>query len=184
LPSIVYPLIDELINAFQASAFHCGMDEVFIIGSQYCPRCHGKDPAILFAYQVSSLHNHLRQKNVQMLMWSDRLLNGFTTGYGEWEASENGTDPAIDSISKDIVLCDWHYEALSSYPSLAIFLTHGFSVWPCTWDDVTAATAFSSQARALNNVRVKGALSSTWGSVTASQLPTWPPFQATLAPWR
>ncbi len=46
---VVFALIDELIDAFEADAFHVGMDEVFLIGSEYCPRCHGADPAKLFA---------------------------------------------------------------------------------------------------------------------------------------
>ena len=183
LNGIVFPLIDELIDAFQASAFHCGMDEVFIIGSDYCPRCHGKDHAWLFAHQVNALDQHLESKHVKMLMWSDRLLNGYATGYGEWEASENGTDPAINMIPKDILLCDWHYAYRSSYPSLNTFTNAGFSVWPSTWNDPTAAGAFSYDAWAMHDPLVVGALSTTWGEVSASQLPTWQPFLATIAPW-
>src|SRR2546421_7251159 len=56
---IVFELIDELIDAFAADAFHVGMDEVFIIASDDCPRCKGKDPAELFAKQVNDLHEHL-----------------------------------------------------------------------------------------------------------------------------
>lgn len=183
LPTIVYPLIDELVDAFQASSFHCGLDEVFIIGSPFCTRCHGLDPALLFAKQVKSLYYHLLLHRVQMLMWSDRLLNASLTGYGEWEASANGTDPAIDLVPKGILLCDWHYEYRDSYPSLGIFLSHGFSVWPCTWNDANAASTFSSDAQTMNQWRIVGALSSTWGAVNASQLSAWPPFLATLEPW-
>ena len=32
-----------------------------------------------------------------MLMWGDRFLDGAKTGYGRWEASMNGTWPAIVS---------------------------------------------------------------------------------------
>ena len=40
---VVFALADEMIDAFEADAFHVGMDEVFIVGSDYCPRCHGMD---------------------------------------------------------------------------------------------------------------------------------------------
>lgn len=184
LPTVVFPLIDELIDAFQAKDFHCGMDEVFIIGSDFCPLCKGKDPAVLFAGQVRMLHDHLKSKHVQMLMWGDRLLNGDATGYGEWEASKNGTDKAIDQIPKDIIMCDWHYDPMPNYPSLKIFADHGFKVWPTTWRNADAATAFSQQAFQMNNRQVIGALSSTWGAVTQQNLPTWPPLLATLKPWQ
>ncbi|HEY2588217.1 MAG TPA: family 20 glycosylhydrolase, partial [Tepidisphaeraceae bacterium] len=72
---IVFPLVDELIDAFQADAFHVGMDEVFILGDADCPRCKGHDHAELFATQVNALHDHLvRERKVEMFMWADRLL--------------------------------------------------------------------------------------------------------------
>jgi hypothetical protein len=43
-----------------------------------------------------------------MWIWGDRLLDGKTTGMGEWEGSYN-TYRAIDMIPKDVVICDWHY---------------------------------------------------------------------------
>ncbi|NIR02042.1 MAG: family 20 glycosylhydrolase, partial [Gemmatimonadales bacterium] len=36
---LVFDLFDELLDAFGPTAFHVGMDEVFIIG--HCPRCKG-----------------------------------------------------------------------------------------------------------------------------------------------
>jgi len=41
---LVFALIDELADAFEANAFHAGMDEVFNFGSEFCPRCKGQDP--------------------------------------------------------------------------------------------------------------------------------------------
>ena len=40
---IIFSLMDELIDAFEADALHVGMDEVFLIGEDACPRCKGKD---------------------------------------------------------------------------------------------------------------------------------------------
>lgn len=182
LYKIIDPMIDELIDAFRADAFHVGMDEVFILGTDSCPRCHGKTTASLFAQQVNTLHDHFKQKHVQMLMWGDRFLDGKATGYGEWEGATNGTDKAIDLVSKDIVMCDWHYEK-SAYPSLQIFADHGFQVWPSTWRNADAAKAFSTQAKNSQNPKVMGVLVTTWGEVKPDKLPTWPPYLAALAPW-
>ncbi|MDB6110979.1 MAG: Beta-hexosaminidase, partial [Pedosphaera sp.] len=57
--TVVFALVDELIDAFEADAFHVGMDEVFIMASEHCPRCHGADPARLVAKAVNDFHEHI-----------------------------------------------------------------------------------------------------------------------------
>ena len=107
---VVFDVVDELCDVFEADAFHAGMDEVFYIGEKECPRCNGKDKAELFAGEVTLIRNHLAEKGRQLMIWGDRLLDGRTTGLGEWEASYNYTWRAIDMIPKDVFICDWHYE--------------------------------------------------------------------------
>ena len=108
--SIVFDVIDEVCDAFEAKAFHAGMDEVFYIGEDKCPRCGGKDKAELFAGEVRTIWDHLQLKKRELWIWGDRLIDGKSTGMGMWEASMNNTYRAIDMIPKDVVICDWHYE--------------------------------------------------------------------------
>lgn len=181
---VVFDLIDDLVDAFQADAFHVGMDEVFLIGSEFCPRCKGGDTAKLFARAVNELHRHIvGKRKLEMLMWADRLLDGKATGYGEWEASENGTFLAIDMIPKDIVMCDWHYEKRADYPSLKILADKGFRVWPSGWNDVAATEAFAGAAKAAGNKLILGHLCTTWGAVNPEALVAWPPFLAAMRIW-
>jgi hypothetical protein len=49
---VVFSLVDEICDAFETNAFHAGMDEVFYIGDDKCPRCGGVDKAVLFAGEV------------------------------------------------------------------------------------------------------------------------------------
>jgi hypothetical protein len=49
---VVFALMDELCAIFETDAFHAGMDEVFDLGEDRCPRCSGKDKAALFAGEV------------------------------------------------------------------------------------------------------------------------------------
>jgi hypothetical protein len=56
---VVFALFDELLEAFAADALHVGMDEVFLIAHEQCPRCRGGDPAKLFARAVNDFHAHL-----------------------------------------------------------------------------------------------------------------------------
>ena len=122
---IVFDLGDELIDALGADAIHVGLDEVFEIGT--CPRCKDIPNAQLFADWVNLLHSHfVGEKNVEMLMWGDRLLDGKTTGFGEWEASTNDTWQMIDRIPRDIIMCDWHYGARDEYPSIPYFIARDF----------------------------------------------------------
>ena len=168
LHKIVFDLIDELADACQADAVHVGMDEVFILADPDCPRCRGRNPAELFAQEVRALHDHLTTKQREMWMWSDRFLDGNTTGLGEWEASENGTAPAILLVPRDIVMCDWHYE--SSPPTAAYFAVQGFRAISAPWRDTKVALGQldlirSVRANADKTVapRMLGVLQTTWG---------------------
>src|SRR5438046_10334976 len=82
--------------------------------------------------------------------------------YGRWEASDNGSAPAIDRIAKDIVLCDWHYERRDDYPSLPLFQKKGFRVWPASWRDLEATQAFIADAGRHDNERMVGHLFTAW----------------------
>jgi hypothetical protein len=169
---IVFELIDELIDACDADAFHVGMDEVFLIGDKNCPRCKGKDVAELFAKVVIELHDHLvDQKGVEMLMWSDRLLDSKTTGYGRWEASDTGSHRAIERVPKDIIMCDWHYEMPKTYqnmgqekpfPSVQFFQEQGFRVLPSPWRNPESAVAFLRVAKQGATDRMLGTLFTGW----------------------
>jgi hypothetical protein len=132
LHKIVFSLVDEICEAFQTNAFHAGMDEIFYIGMDKCPRCSGKNKAELFANEVNLVRDHLAEKNRTLYIWADRLLNGFETGIGGWEASFNYTWPAIELVKKDVIMCDWHYERADK--TAAYFATHGYKVITCTWN--------------------------------------------------
>jgi len=169
LPAVnatVFDLFDELIDAFDAKAFHVGMDEVFILGQ--CPRCKGTANATLFAKAVNDLHGHLVDaRKVEMQMWGDRLLDGNKTGYGSWEASTNDTWQAIDMVPKDIVMCDWHYEMdAPDFPSVRFFQDKGFRVWPSGWNRENSIRRFIEVARKESGPRMVGYLCTTWVGIT------------------
>ncbi|MHB9048430.1 MAG: family 20 glycosylhydrolase [Pirellulales bacterium] len=162
---IVFDLVDELIDAFEADAVHVGMDEVFLIGNEKCPRCKGKDVGDLFAGAVNRLHAHLAEKRgVEMLMWSDRLLDSSKFSYGTWEASKTGSHRAIGQIPKDIIMCDWHYELRDDYPSVRYFQEQGFRVLPSPWKRPDAAVALIRCARKDATERMLGVLFTGWGA--------------------
>ncbi|WP_304236958.1 family 20 glycosylhydrolase [Jiulongibacter sediminis] len=129
--AVVFAIVDEIVEAFKANAFHAGMDEVFYIGHEDCPRCQGRDKAELFAGEVTKIRNHLALNGKRLWIWGDRLIDGKTTGIGLWEASYNNTYRAIDMIPKDVMICDWHYERVD--PTAVYFAMKGFDVATSPW---------------------------------------------------
>jgi hypothetical protein len=166
---VVFDIVGEIVDVFEATAFHAGMDEVFYIGDSKCPRCSGRDKAELFAGEVNLIHNFLAGKDCSMWIWGDRLLDGKVTGYGMWEASMNNTHRAIDMISKDVVICDWHYERPDL--SAVMFAMKGFTVLTCPWRNPDIALMqlentrlFISTATRDMKDRYAGILQTEWGS--------------------
>ncbi len=175
--AFVFPLLDEILAGFQADAFHVGMDEVFLIGSEHAPSTKGKDPARVFAQTVNDLHKHLvGEKQVEMLMWSDRLFDATRYEWGELEAAKNGTAGALDLIPKDIILCPWHYEQKAAYPSVALFVDKGFRVLPASWKDRAAARALMAASHKVHSPRMLGHLFTTWGDPRKDAVVDWPPL--------
>ena len=143
---IVFGLVDELCELCEATDFHAGMDEVFLLGEAACPRCRDARKAELFADEVRLIRDHLAKTGRTLWMWSDRFLDGAATGIGKWEASLDGTHAELGSIPRDVVMCDWHYEA--AHPTAALFALQGFRVASCPWRQSSVAVRQLDQIRA------------------------------------
>jgi hypothetical protein len=166
---VMFAVIDELLDVYEADAFHAGMDEIFYLGDDKCPRCQGVDKAELFAGEVTKVRNHLAQKNRELWIWGDRLIDGKTTGIGLWEGSYNYTYRAIDMIPKDVVICDWHYERPDQTP--VYFAMKGFRVVTCPWRTPPTAVIqaedmakFRKYATPAMKPRYYGMVQTTWMS--------------------
>jgi len=167
LHPVLFDVIDELCEVFESDAFHAGMDEVFFIGNDKCPRCGGRDKSELFAGEVRVIHDHLAMKGREMWIWGDRLLDGKTTGLGEWEGSFNNTYRAIDMIPKDVVICDWHYDRADK--TAIYFAMKGFRVMTCPWNQPSTAVeqvndmlSFRRTSTPEMSARFLGVMQTTW----------------------
>jgi hypothetical protein len=170
LHNLVFDLIDELASVCQADAVHVGMDEVFLLGEDGCPRCRGKNKSELFAQEVRTLHDHLAATHREMWMWGDRFLDGEVTGLGKWEASQNGTAPAINLVPRDIVICDWHYD--TAVPTAAYFAIQGFRVVSAPYqmpdvalNELEMIRKVRADATDALKSRTLGLLQTTWGGL-------------------
>lgn len=167
---VVFALIDELMEACDADWFHAGMDEVFYIGDDNCPRCSGRDKAELFAGEVTRISNHLASKKRRLMIWGDRLIDGKTTGVGLWEGSYNNTYRAIDMIPKSVFICDWHYDRAE--PTPVNFATKGFDVAACPWNVAEVAAQqldmminLRQQSNPVLGERFRGVIATVWTGV-------------------
>lgn len=164
---ILFALIDEICDVFEADAFHAGMDEVFILADPDCPRCKGKDRAELFGGEIRAIRDHLAQNQRTLWIWGDRLLDDRIAKTGKWEADRSGTHRALDQAPKDIVICDWHYHAAPA--TAAHFASNGFFVVSSPWRKPTVALRQLDQIREGRKKpevgpRMLGMLQTTWCS--------------------
>ncbi|HZY89826.1 MAG TPA: family 20 glycosylhydrolase [Gemmataceae bacterium] len=174
---IVFKLLDEIIDGFKADALHVGMDEVFLIGSDKSPSTKGKDPAKVFAKAVNDLHGHLvKGRKVEMLMWGDRLIDAKKYKWGKWEADVTGTAAAVDLIPKDIIICPWHYEKMTAYPSVPMFIEKGFRTLPASWRKLDASKALIEYEQKQQSPKMLGHLFTTWGSARKGALAEYAPL--------
>ena len=119
----VLELVDDLAECFGGPFLHIGMDEVGKLG--HCPACRQRLEADghaggLIAKHVNAIAAHLRERGIRPMVWGDMLLdiaqfpgthaaNGGVTGWG----SRNATARALDSLDRDVIICDWQYARFS-----------------------------------------------------------------------
>jgi len=178
----VLPMMDEIMEDFGADCLHIGMDEVFSMAEETCPRCKGKDRAELFARTVNILHDHIvKKKGWKMMMWADRLNNAEALDYHAWEGDIWGTWRAIDMIPNDIILAAWHYEInKKGFPGIGVLLEKGFTVMPASWKELKQTRFLLKEALKYKKIAEKkgyngkllGMLVTCWSEVTCELLDT------------
>ena len=156
-------IVTELCDIFdEPEFFHIGCDEAYNAGS--CSLCAENFPEKLAAH-INYFHDLLKKRSVQTMMWHDMLIvegdpafRGFTA-YGN-----ERTCGLIDSLSRDIVLCDWEYsyretEKLPDWPTVKFCRQHGFRTLLCPWKDARFTRELGKQAERHDCM---GILATTW----------------------
>ena len=157
---VVCELIDELMDVFESDMIHIGCDEVFNAG--LCSECAKKTRGELISGWINSLNDHIKKRGGQTLIWGDRLISVKDTGYNRWEASDDGSESSIDMLSKDIIVCDWHYDKYEKYSSVDIFAQKGFKMMVSPWRDKNNFEAFLNYAIKHDKGHINGILMTTW----------------------
>ena len=157
---VVCELIDELMDVFETDCIHIGCDEALNVG--LCPTCSQKSKGELIANWINAIHDHVKKRGGTIMMWGDRLLSANDTGYDCWDSSDNDTVRALDTLSRDVVICDWHYNKYESYTSVDILGEAGFKVMISPWRDKDRLELFLNYAMSHDQGHILGVLMTTW----------------------
>lgn len=157
---VVCELIDEMLEVFESDTIHIGCDEAFNVG--LCKECSEKSNGELVANWINGINDHVKKRGGTIMMWGDRLLSNDSTDYDRWESADNGTDTALNLLSKDIIICDWHYNKYEKYESVDIFASAGFKIMVSPWRDKENLELFLDYAKKHDKGHIMGVLMTTW----------------------
>lgn len=154
-----FKMLDEAIQVFDHPEYlHIGHDEFEMEGKfpvhEDCKKIGVVD---LYYMDTLKLYEHLKQKGVKTMMWGDIFLKEkFRT--------------KIETLPKDIVIADWHYDPRTVYPSINFYQEHGFKTIGCTWYIPRNIEGFSQFCAKKNSY---GMMQTTWtgyfGNATAME---------------
>lgn len=134
---LLFDLIDETLALFRPKRMNLGHDEYYSIA--LCPKCRHLDAAEIFAADIRRCHGYLKEHDVKMMIWGEKLLDArFPDGYpiggnelGVWHQPENPyrtppTKRAIELIPRDLEILHWYWSVDRSLDEQ--YIAHGFSM--------------------------------------------------------
>lgn len=120
---LVFDVMDEVIDVFEPRVVHIGHDEYYSIG--LCDRCKGKDPAQIYADDITKIHDYLAERGIRTMYWSEKVLNAIAKDGHHYGGSDQthqcsrgttchvpATYHAIDLIPKDCLALNWYWSVV------------------------------------------------------------------------
>ena len=160
---IVDDMVAELMDAFETETVHGGFDEVWDIGK--CPRCKGVQPYRLFAEYVNDVNAMVTKRGGTMWMWADQLVDGHlvpsqNAGY---ETCLTGLHQALPLLSRDIVMCDWHYyDEPLGHLAPSYWAMRDFRFIECAFNSLHGIDQLLAATRVVRSPRTLGTMLTTW----------------------
>ncbi len=166
--NILFSLYDEILDAYSPKTLLIGHDEITGL-SLYADKYH-TTPGDILADDVNKIHDWLAQKGVRTAMWGDMLLEYRVWGplVGDTNSQTNklmsgATHLAINRISKDVIILDWHYAEYmtpAEYRSIEYFSKSGFAV---VGSPYYKAAASALMAKSVKSYGGAGLIGTDWG---------------------
>ena len=115
--ALLRDLYEEYLPNFRSRLFHANCDEAWDLGKGRSKElAESLGPGGLFLEHVRRVRALARDLGRRTMIWAD-----FVHHHPE----------RIDEIDRDVVLCDWWYEADFDYDRVAVFARHGLEFWVC-----------------------------------------------------
>jgi hypothetical protein len=161
----LYPYYDKLLSVYQPEAVLIGHDEIKGLNAYTANGKHSVAEA--FAASVNTISEWFNRRRVGVAIWGDMLLD-----HEKWNESvgaansgrqlfdSGATHSALDLLSRDVAIVDWHYNDKYSYPSIAYFAEKDFAVYGSGWYESEAA---KHMAHSVKSHGAKGVIGTNWG---------------------
>ena len=135
---VLRELIAEMHEDFgNPPFFHLGCDEA---QPPTCPECRKRPYGELVCEHIVGLADFVKSRGARAMIWHDMLLE---KGDPRWKGfvhfGSKTTATLADTLSKDVIICDWQYsygnmkEARGDWPTMGYFKEKGFAVAGCPW---------------------------------------------------
>lgn len=171
---IVFDILDEITDVFRPDIVNIGHDELYTLC--LCDRCKGLKPHEVFAKDVTTIHDYLKEKGIRTMMWGDKLLPVVTKDnktYGGSPRDKYYPDgrhteyPATYLcqmlIPKDVLILHWYFSFGMQYD--LVYHTHGLEA---VYGNMAADK--TEHWRLRRELGMKGGMNSNWGSNNAEYM--------------
>ena len=156
--ALLRDLYGEFLPNFRSRLFHANCDEPWDLGrGQSAARAAALGPGGLFLEHVKRIRELALGHDRQLMIWADFL---------------HAHPERLAELERDVVLCDWGYEADTDYDRVAAFTAAGRRVWVCpgtsAWNALfpridTAFANIAGWAQAGRRHGAEGLLLTEWG---------------------
>ena len=168
---LIFSQIDEVIELINPKIIHIGHDEVTGHTPKQIERFGQILPPNLFLYNVNKINQYLLSKNIEVWMWGDMLI--YPDDFPEMHPGSFNAPLSykwlIDSIPKNIIICDWHYKHYKGklkkkldFSSIDFFLNKGFNVLGATYNVSEMTNQFSNYIIEKSEPNFNGMIATSW----------------------
>jgi hypothetical protein len=166
----IFKIFDEAIDLFHPKYVHIGHDEVTSVEAEFPhdPVCKQKSIPDLFLRDTLRLYDHLKSKNVGIMMWGDMMLSPGISSDACNMADAKEAARLRNSIPKDVIVTDWHYDIAKpqDFGGLKAFQDAGHKTIAATWYTPANIRNFSQAAKDNHSL---GLLQTTWAGTDSNE---------------
>jgi hypothetical protein len=177
---VIQDIVRELHEAFgRPSYFHLGCDEA---EPPSCALCCADGYGRRVAEHIESMVAFVRSLGARPMIWHDKFL---LHGDPRWKGLEANGSPEtaamLETLIRDVIICDWHYAAPCEgdrhFASLDHFRALGFDAMTCPWDNLDGIAAQCAYARQHGI----GIVCTTWNRLATYDAPRFLSYAAACA---